>query len=342
MLCGVFCHGVFSTETAVTAFAEGGACTETSARLIMKMRTAITIGATLVLTCAHSAKAQTTYRQLEEYAGVVLAYEITKDTCAGMNSTVIKDRVSQFDSELSTLYGQHWLRAKFEQRGPLQLLLKGNCSLAAVGMLPLSMRLSGDAEFQQAFQRIANKAGPMGQFAAKSNEELQNLPGQMAKAMDLYASGTPTDSTINARPNAAPVKPPASQNENTRLSKYVVETAFACLRLGITANKDSTTLYPACLKQTAQEVEPLNAQMTFRLGFLVYRTAHAWGVEKGAPIKLPSPFEEEKRCSRDANPAKCMTQVTAQAFVEFIEILSHIGSQEDLDSFRNALVESGG
>jgi hypothetical protein len=37
-----------------------------------------------------------------------------------------------------------------------------------------------------------------------------------------------------------------------------------------------------------------------------------------------------------------MTQVTAQAFVEFIEILSHIGSQEDLDSFRNALVESGG
>ena len=129
--------------------------------------------------------------------------------------------------------------------------------------------------------------------------------------------------------------------KDARLSKSVVETAYACLRRGMNDRKDSGLLFSECVSYTESQVEPLNPQMKFRLALLVYRTVHDWGKSANAPVKLSSPATEEGKCVRASTPASCMMKATTQAFIEHIEILSEI-QPDSLESLRDALVESGG
>jgi hypothetical protein len=199
-----------------------------------------------------------------------------------------------------------------------------------------------DPDFLHALQRLGSNSG--NSVVQGLTSDMKKTTDDMANVMKHYMEGTlPSNNPVvsmGPKPNIAPIT--QGTNEQIRLSKHVVETIFSCIRSGITANKASSELFPDCLNHTARRVEPLTAQMTFRLAFLVYRSVHAWTTDKGFPIKMLSPFEQEKQCSRDANPSNCMTKITTQSFVEIIEVTSDIGSSEDIIQFRDALVETGG
>lgn len=284
---------------------------------------------TMTVLASNVAQARMDPAAVEIAAMGIAAYEANKDKC--VFEDVIHAKFPELDAYFRNEAPYAWDRAKRKATMEISSVISSgmlgtdatksgpdvDCMNAAklmhLGMVPAMFFVMMDPTFGAAVQRL-------GDSRAKARDASQALPR-----------------------NRNPVAPPEkSTDKDTRLSKYVVETAFACLRLGISANKDSGDLFPDCLKHTSEQVEPLDDKMKFRLAFLVYRTLHTWGSEKGALVKAPSPFEEEKRCSRHIRPANCMTKVATDAFVTLLETISDVGDQNDLQSFRDALVESGG
>jgi hypothetical protein len=347
----------------------------------MKKRISGVLGAALALSCSYQAQAQSRalrYDELKSYAGSIVAFEIYKDKC--VFEKTIHAKFAELDSHFAESYPNPWRRAKSEQKYEIAAIantgfggafasktpgVAPECGYATLTMSALSLSIYGmsDPEFAKALQRLGANSG--NSSVERLTNDMKKSTDDMAEGMRRYMEGTLPPSnligstapkhnakekqeapasklpSVGSNPKEASVaQEPAQKEAAFGLEKILVESAFACLRINLTTDPASN-FFLDCMVKTAKEFQ-MNGTQNFRLAYLTYRAAYKWGTEMRVPMQMPDPEDESKRCAKEKEAALCMMQTSFFGHEALVKIIREYKNRDALESFRSALVETGG